>query len=207
MRIIAVDDEKTALERLIESIEQAEPAAEIHGFRNPEEALAYIKEVACDVAFLDIRMKKMHGICLAQEMKLICPKVNIIFSTGYDEYYEDAFELHASGYLRKPVTSEKVKHELADLRYPVAAAGDHKRVRIQTFGYFEMFVDEKPISFYYDKTKEMVAYLVNRDGALCTNNEIMTELWQDDKHASYLRHLKKDFIDTIKKLECADIVV
>ncbi|MDD7220530.1 MAG: response regulator [Blautia sp.] len=206
MRIIAVDDERIALERLMESIEKAEPKAAVWGFRDPEEALTYMKKESCDIAFLDIRMKKIHGIRLAQEMKLIYPKINIIFTTGYDEYYEDAFGLHASGYLLKPVTPEKIRNELEDLRHPLVP-DTGKRVRFQTFGYFEMFVDEKPVSFYYDKTKEMVAYLVNRHGTLCTNNEIMTELWQDDRHSSYLRHLKKDFMDTLKKLECEDIVV
>ena len=206
MRIIAVDDEKMALERLIKSIEMAAPMADIHGFRDPEKALLHMKEEVCDVAFLDIRMKKLHGIHLAQEMKLLFPKVNIIFATGYSEYYEDVFELHASGYLLKPITTEKVKKELEALRHPVMPE-TRKRVRFQTFGYFEMFVDELPVSFYYDKTKEMVAYLVDREGTLCSNNEIMAVLWQDEKHASYLRHLKKDFIDTIKKLGCEDITV
>lgn len=105
-------------------------------------------------------MKKLHGIRLAQEMKLMYPKVNIVFCTGYDEYYEEAFGLHASGYLQKPVTAEKVKQELDDLRYPVVITDVRKRVRFRTFGYLEMFVDENPVSFYYEKTKEMVAYLV-----------------------------------------------
>lgn len=206
MRIIAVDDEKIALERLIKSIEMAAPETDVHGFQNPKEALAYMKESVCDVAFLDIRIKQFYGIHLAKEMKLLFPKINIIFATGYDEYCEDAFGLHASGYLLKPITPEKVKKELADLRHPVIPE-TRKRVRFQTFGYFEMFVDEIPVSFYYDKTKEMVAYLVDREGTLCSNNEIMAILWQDEKRTSYLRHLKKDFIDTLKKLGCADIIV
>ena len=206
MRIAAVDDEKTALEGLVLSIERAEPNADVHGFRNPEEALAYMKENVFDVVFLDIRMKRLDGIRLAQEIKLMFPRVNIVFATGYDDYYEDAFGMHVSGYLLKPITPQKVRKELDDLRHPVAWETG-KRVRFQTFGNFEMFVDEKPVRFFYDKTREMVAYLVNREGTICTNNEIMTELWQDDKHASYLRRLKKDFIDTIKKLGCEDIAV
>lgn len=206
MRILAVDDEKIALEVLVSSIKTADPSAEVISFTNPRDALEFVKHNPCEAAFLDIQMRHYNGIRLAQEMKILNPEVNIVFATGYDEYMEDAFGMHASGYVRKPITPEKVRRELTDLRYVPKPEGKN-RVRFQTFGYFEMFVDEKPVTFGYDKTKEMVAYLVDREGALCSNNEIMAQLWQDDRHASYLRRLKKDLMDTMADLECVDIVV
>ena len=206
MRILAVDDEKIALEVLVSSIKAADPSAEVVSFDDPLDALEFVKHTPCEAAFLDIRMRHYNGIRLAKEMKIQNPEVNIVFATGYDEYMEDAFGMHASGYVRKPITPEKVWRELTDLRY-VPRPESSKRVRFRTFGYFEMFVEEKPVTFGYDKTKEMVAYLVDREGALCSNNEIMAQLWQDDRHASYLRRLKKDFMDTMSDLGCVDIVV
>ena len=206
MRILAVDDEKIALKLLVSSIKTADPSAEVISFDNPKDALELVKNTPCDVAFLDIQMKHYHGIRLAQELKLLYPGINIVFATGYDEYMGDAFEMHASGYVMKPVTPEKVRREIADLRCPLQPEGK-KRVRFQTFGYFEMFVDEKPLTFGYDKTKEMMAYLVDREGALCSNNEIMAQLWQDDRHSSYLRRLKKDLMDTLTKAGCEEIVI
>lgn len=206
MRILAVDDEKIALEVLVSSIKNADPSAEVISFDNPKDALEFVKDTPCETAFLDIQMRHYNGIRLAQEMKILNPHVNIVFATGYDEYMEEAFGMHASGYVRKPITPEKVWRELTDLRYVPRTKGK-KRVRFQTFGSFEMFVDEKTVSFRYDKTKEMVAYLVDREGSLCSNNEIMARLWQDDHHASYLRRSKKDLMDTMGDLECADIVV
>ena len=56
MKIIAVDDEKLALDTLVDSIEKAVPDASITGFRKPDDALQFIRENDCEIAFLDIKM-------------------------------------------------------------------------------------------------------------------------------------------------------
>ena len=205
MKILAIDDEKIALEGLVDAIRKAEPSAEIDSFRKASEALNFYREHACEVVFLDIQMRNMSGVELAKEMKFINPKVNIIFATGYGDYREDAFDMHASGYLLKPITEKKIRKELDCLRYPVARFSQ-KRVQICTFGNFELYIDKNPVNFKYDKTKEMLAYLVDRNGAYCKNAEIMAALWQDKTHASYLSNMKKDLMDTLEKFGCREII-
>ena len=119
MIVVAVDDERLALENLTDSIREASPAAQIHSFRYPEDAADFAKENHVDVAFLDVEMVGMNGVELAELLKLFHPDINIIFSTGYGHYRDAAFDLHASGYLTKPITPEKVKKELENLRRPV----------------------------------------------------------------------------------------
>ena len=204
MIVIAVDDERFALENLADSIRQASPNAQIHPFRYPEDALDFAKENDLDVAFLDVEMVGMNGVELAERLKLYHPDVNIIFSTGYGHYRDAAFDLHASGYLTKPITPEKVKKELDNLRRPVQ---DSKRVRIRSFGNFEVYLDGYPVSFKYSKTKEMLAYLVDRKGALCTNGEIMAILFEDDNgHEAYFRSLRKDLTDALELAGCGEIL-
>ena len=135
MVIVAADDEKLALESLMSAIRKAAPDGEVHGFRRAEEALSFVKDHSCDIAFLDIEMRGTNGVELARKIKEENPKVNIIFTTGYSEFMEDAFRLHASGYVMKPVTPEKILAELQDLRHEVQPE-EKKRVRIQTFGNF-----------------------------------------------------------------------
>ena len=204
MIVIAVDDERFALENLVESIEQASSDAQIHRFRYPEDALDFAKGNHVDVAFLDVEMVGMDGVELAERLKLYHPDINIIFSTGYGHYRDAAFDLHASGYLTKPITPEKVKKELDNLRRPIR---NPKRVRIRAFGNFEVYLDGNPISFKYSKTKEMLAYLVDRKGALCTNSEIMAILFEDDNgHESYFRSLRKDLTDILETAGCREIL-
>jgi two-component SAPR family response regulator len=133
MKIIAVDDEKIALQGLILSIQKSAPNAEIYGFRHTGEAIAHMEKDPCDVAFLDIEMKGMNGVTVAEKLKAINPDVNIIFATGFGSYRDAAFDLHASGYLIKPITAESVKRELDNLRRPVTPP---KRLQIFTFGNF-----------------------------------------------------------------------
>lgn len=206
MKILAVDDEELALEGLVSAAKKAEPSAVIYSFRKPKEALEFCKSTPCDVVLLDIKMRNMSGVKLAKEVKLINAHTNIIFTTGYAEYMKDAFALHVSGYVMKPITPAKIRKELDNLRFPVRPSGKN-RVRFQAFGNFEVFIDGEPVKFRYELTRELLAYLVDRNGVLCTNGEIMAVLWGDECSASYFRTLIKDMKDAFSEAGCDDIIV
>ena len=148
MQIIAVDDEKMALERLVSTIGEVQPDAKITGFRSPKEALCYVAQNPSSVAFLDIEMREMDGITLAKQMKVQSPQINIIFTTGYSDYTGDAFAIHASGYVMKPVTPEKLRLEITDLRHPVANHATQRLWR-HTFGHFDVDLAGTPVHFQY----------------------------------------------------------
>ena len=205
MKILAVDDEQLAREGLERAIKEAEPSAEIYSFKKAGEALEFYQSNACEVAFLDIQMRSMSGVELAKKLKMINPQVNIIFATGFGEYREEALDMHVSGYLTKPITPQKIRKELDNLRHPVPVE-NKKRVRFYTFGNFEVYVDGEPLRFKYDRTKEMLAYLVDRNGAYCTNTEIMATLWEDEKRNSYFGNLRKDLLDAFREKGCADVI-
>ena len=210
MRIIAVDDEKPALQGLMATIVQVDSQAQVTGFRDPKEAIAYVSEHPVDVAFLDIEMRGMSGLQAAEKLIEINPDINIVFTTGYSEYTGEAFGLHASGYITKPVTAEKLSKELSDLRRPVSEGDGDEKPRVQTFGNFEIFYDGKPLAFGYNKTREMVAYLVDRQGAFVSNGELIAILWDDDRpdaHTSYFKNIRTDLINTLEALNLTDIVV
>jgi two-component SAPR family response regulator len=209
MKIMTVDNEKLALDGLGRTIAKVVPDAEITAFRDPQKALEYGRNEMIDIAFLDINMFPLNGVELAKQLKKINPAVNIIFTTGYSEYTGEAMKLHASGYIMKPVTMEKVKREIEDLRYPVRKPAKPK-LTVQTFGNFEAFANGEPIHFGYTKTKELLAYLVDRRGSLCTNGEIMAILWEDDaseRHTSYLKNLRKDLKNTLEGLDLSDVLI
>lgn len=195
MNMIAVDDERLALKALIAAIKEAAPGSEVKAFLYAEDALEYAEENPVDVAFLDVEMADISGVELARRLKNKNPDVNIIFATGFGEYRDSAFELHASGYLTKPITAEKVKKELSELRRPVSA--HENRVRIQTFGNFQVFVDGKPIVFSRKKTKELFAFLVDRHGAFVTTEQIAATLWENE---SYDTKLKNNVTATVSQL-------
>lgn len=205
MRIIAVDDEKIALEALSGAIKAIVSEDEVVSFRYPEDALNYAKENICDIAFLDIEMVGMSGVELAEELKKQNSEINIVFCTGYGNYRDKAFELHASGYLMKPITPEKIKRELENLRRPIT---EKKKLKVQTFGNFEVYVDGKPLAFKYRRTKELFAYLVDRVGAMCTVGEIIGILFENDGgREDYFQKLRRDLLSTLEEAGCSDAIV
>lgn len=175
MKIIAVDDEQKALNSVLRILREVEPEADVVSFTDPQEGFAYLSENKVDVALLDIKMGGLTGMELAEKCKSLCPAVNIIFVTGYSKYTMDALRLHVSGYLMKPIRADDLRNELANLRYPLS----DKRVRIHTFGNFEVFVDEKPLKLPRRKCKECLAYLVDRRGAGVTYAQLSTVLWEE----------------------------
>ncbi|MBQ1839641.1 MAG: response regulator, partial [Ruminococcus sp.] len=124
MRILCVDDERLALQMLEQAVKKAKPEAQVLAFKFQDELIDEAAKNGCDVAFLDIHMRGMNGVEVAKELKKINPKMNIIFVTGFSEYTGDAMRLHASGYIMKPVTKEKVEAELSDLRFPIVPKSD-----------------------------------------------------------------------------------
>lgn len=205
MRIIAVDDERIALEALSSAIKSIVTEDEVLSFRYPEDALDYARENTCDIAFLDVEMAGMSGVMLAEELKKYNNEINIVFCTGYGEYRDAAFELHASGYLMKPITPEKVKRELENLRRPIH---QKKKLKVQTFGNFEVYIDGKPLAFKYRRTKELFAYLIDRVGAMCTVGEIIGILFEDEGgREDYFQKLRRDLLSTLEEAGCSDAIV
>lgn len=209
MKILAVDDEPIALEGLVSSVKEAAPDAEVSGFGNVSDALFFAMMSRPEIAFLDINLRADSGIDLAKRLKEIVPDINIIFTTGHRQYMEDAFRMHASGYVVKPVTVDKIRAELSNLRAPVAKAPE-RRIKVQTFGEFEVFVDGSPMQFGYLKTKEILAFLVESRGSMCTNGRLIDVLWDDDdasSHRSYFGNLLSDLSKTLKEYDCEDILI
>lgn len=205
--ILAVDDEKLMLERLCRCISEAKPDADVISFKSPTEALKYVQDNKIDVAFLDISMRKMTGMDLARQIKFLRPNANIIFVTGYSDYiFEAISEIRCSGYILKPVTTEQIVEELENLRNPVKLEKSDK-LKVQCFGNFEVYVDGHTLKFKSAKAKELFAYLVDRNGTMCTNGEITATLWEDDgNHYSYLKKTKRDLMETLKSVGCQDII-
>jgi len=209
MKFLAIDDEPLALEDLEEALYKCAPECELALFTAPSQAMAHAREFALDVAFIDIELGSTNGLALAKELKDLQPEVHIVFVTSHDRYAVDAFKLHATGYLLKPVTAEDVCRELSFLYG--ARPESTKKIRIQTFGGFDVFVDKKPLQFGRSKAKELLAYLVDRRGISVTNNEACAILWEDGESTSatksYFRTIVTSLRTTLKEARAEQILI
>ena len=121
MKAIAVDDEIYMLETLQEAVSASTDVAQVEAFSSCSAALAYASENPIDIAFLDINMRGIGGLGLAEKLMDLHPDCKIIFCTGYQEYAVSAFQLHVAGYLMKPITPEAVQKEIDHIKGVKAA--------------------------------------------------------------------------------------
>jgi len=199
MKIYAADDERLALALLEAAIREAAPDAELLTFRSGRELLEAAKTAIPDVVFSDIMMPGITGLELAEELTKLGDaadrKINVIFVTGYTEYTGDAFWLFASGYVNKPVDAHQVRRQLKNLRYPLTPEA---KPSAHCFGHFSLAVRGKPVHFSRSKGQELIAYLVDREGALISRKELALVLFEDD---TYSRETQKNLTNIVHALE------
>ena len=198
MIAIAVDDEILMLGALVAAIKASPDISEVSQFSNCDEALAFAKENSVDIAFLDINMRGMGGLALAEKIIGVCPDCKIVFCTGYEEYAISAFKLHASGYLMKPVSAKDVQAEIDNIK---GIRQREKPLTVKCFGNFEVYAKGEKLTFKRSKTKELFAFLVDRNGAGVTVAEIGVALWENDeeqKNQNYIHQLIRDLRQSIE---------
>ena len=120
MRLLIVDDEAPARRRLREVLDDCSQdlALEVVGEAdNGMDALEHAQRDQPDAVLLDIRMPGMDGIEVAQHMQKLARTPAVIFTTAYDNYACQAFEVNAVDYLMKPVRAERLAAALAKARH------------------------------------------------------------------------------------------
>ena len=201
MIAIAVDDEVLMLGALVAAVEASPDIASVAKFSDCESALEYAQNNPIDIAFLDINMRGMGGLALAERIVAARPNCKIVFCTGYAEYAIPAFKLHASGYLMKPISAEDVQAEINNIK---GVKQRDKLLTVKCFGNFEVYVKGEKLAFKRVKTKELFAYLIDRKGSGMTAKEICVVLFpedmDDDKNSAYLRQLVLDLKSTLKEV-------
>lgn len=209
MQIIAIDDEKIALEGIVAQVKKLMPAAEVDGFRNSLDAISFATKHPVDIALCDVEMRELDGIQTAKKIKDLYPRCNIIFTTGYSEFTGEAMALHASGYILKPITKEKLKEEFSDLRHEVKEREVEAPFKAVTFGSFSFYHRGELVRFTYSKTRELLAYLIDREGNPCSTASIMAALWGDEagNKASYFKNIRSDLIMTFENLGYPQMVI
>jgi len=211
MLIFAIDDEPKSLQRLHKAIAKAAPDARIMDFPLGTLALQAIEEqdLQPEIVFSDIQMPNLDGLALAARIRSASPATKLVFVTAYSEYAFDAIQVRASGYVMKPVDANAILEEIANITAIHAAMPGGLWVRC--FGNFEVFWNQSPLLFDRRQTKELFAFLIDQEGGVCTSEEIIARLWEDETNMAAakdrLRHLVGDLRKTLSSIGMEDILV
>lgn len=205
MIAIAVDDEALMLRALVKAVKASPDITGVADFTSGEDALEFIKNNPADVAFLDINMRGMGGLSLAEKIVSFCPECRIVFCTGYEEYAIKAFKLHVSGYLLKPISAADVQAEIDNIK---GVRKREKPLTAKCFGNFEVYINGEKLTFKRSKTKELLAFLIDRHGSGVTIAQIGLALWDNDreqKNQNYIHQLFRDLRQSLEKVGAGEI--
>lgn len=128
LRILLVDDEPLALDRLSTAIAEADGAITIGTARNGIEAIDMAAALQPDLVLLDIQMPGPDGLEVARTLQRRPEPPEIVFVTAFDHYAAEAFDLDVSDYLLKPIRADRVQAAILRARRRLEARHAGERI-------------------------------------------------------------------------------
>lgn len=116
LNILIADDEAPARSRLRDLLTDIGNLNIVGEAKNGKEAILLAEELQPDIILLDIRMPEMDGIEAAQHLQQLAKAPAVIFTTAFDNYAIQAFDMNAVDYLLKPIRQERLQTALQKAR-------------------------------------------------------------------------------------------
>lgn len=175
MKILIVDDEPLARERLLHLLTEINNTYLLIEAGNGIEAIEQVNREEPDIILMDIRMPGMSGLEATRHLMNIEQPPAIIFTTAYDEYALQAFEAQAVDYLLKPIRKERLEQALyscsklnklqfEQLGLQNSETGDRSHISAQIRGNIYLIAVQDIYCFLADHKYVTVKY--NKDGVL-----------------------------------------
>ena len=129
----------------------------------------------------------------------------------------EAYAGHVLGYVTKPADEDRVKEEIANYcDHYARIIREHSGVEVMTKNGFECFIDGVPVRFRRRKAKDVLAYLVKKNGAMVSNSDLIRMLWHDDRRSvsdsvlqsrnSNIRTIKADLVRVFTEAGYPDLI-
>ena len=122
MNVLVADDSRLARQELRRLLQRHPDVTIVGEAANADEAAARIAELQPELLLLDIHMPGRSGFELLADLPAAAPQV--IFTTAFDQYAVQAFEVNALDYLLKPVDEQRLTAALAKARTALTAEPD-----------------------------------------------------------------------------------
>lgn len=177
-----------------------------------------INEEQPELMFIDTGFEEANFTALTRMIRKNSPHTGMIIIADNEKYAVPAYEVHATGYIIKPVTDVRLKEELV---YYTSQFADKRKdpaaIQVMTDGNFEVFLNGTPARFKYSKTKKLLEHIISQKGAMVGNDELIRALWNIDmknlskseqkSRSSYLRNLEADLMKVLTGAGCEDAVI
>ncbi|MGB3007149.1 MAG: LytTR family DNA-binding domain-containing protein [Chitinophagaceae bacterium] len=211
MRVIIVEDEKLATERLQTLLRTYDPSIEVSAcFESIEETVRYLKHhIHPDLLLLDIHLSDGQSFEIFKHVNYTRP---VIFTTAYDEYALEAYKMFSIDYLLKPISLESLATALNKLKSmsvsflatdlnqikPSLQEPWYKKRFLGKVGQRLFFIDTVDIAFFQADNK--IVYLVDKEGNRYLIDYTMERL-EEQLDPQYFFRLNRKYIVNINAIQ------
>ncbi|PSR56035.1 DNA-binding response regulator [Adhaeribacter arboris] len=207
MRILIIEDETVAAERMLEMVQQIVPAAQIMGPADSiEESVQFLRTHPMpDLILMDIELVDGQSFEIFSEVEVTCP---VIFTTAYDEFALQAFKVHSIDYLLKPIQREDLQKSLIKFQQLQQVYGQQPTLRIEELlkelrrtaapaikpirehflvrqGQRLVSVDTNDVAYFY--SEDRVTFLKTHDGRFFSLDYPLEEVEQQVDNGKFFR--------------------
>lgn len=196
MRILVVDSDAENSQKLKQIVCATFPNALVDVENDAQEACYLAERIEYSAVLTETKRINFDGLCFARNVHERSPQTRVIFVTNDPSFAVPAFKTRAVGYLVAPISKESICEEFVDLGI---FGGENHKVEAKTFGNFEIFCDGKIIQFGRAKSKELLAYLIDKNGTTATGSELIVNLWEDKDVDRTTRSMLHNLVSDIKK--------
>ncbi|MBO9199696.1 MULTISPECIES: LytR/AlgR family response regulator transcription factor [Niastella] len=173
MKCVIIEDEKPAAEKLLSLLALCNQQVYVEGvLGSVKEAISWLQEHPLpELIFMDIELSDGLSFKIFEEINVECP---VIFTTAYDEYWQEAFEHNSIDYLLKPIKPEKLEAALNKYQklkqhftgYSALTSWPVTQSQSQTGGYKKRFLVKRGTDYISIKIEE-VAYFYATHKLVC----------------------------------------
>ena len=196
MRILVVDSDVKKAQMLKQTLSETFPNVLVDVEHDEQEACYLAERIEYSAVLTETKGANFDGLCFARSVHERSPQTRVIFVTNDPSFAVPAFKTRAVGYLLAPVSKDDLREEFLDLGL---FGGENHKVEVKTFGNFEMFCDGEVIQFSRAKSKELLAYLIDKNGTTATGSELIVNLWEDKDVDRTTRSMLHNLVSDIKK--------
>lgn len=197
MKILIVDREQGKAKNLKSLVLTAFPNADVFIECDAEEACYLVERKEFSAVLTETKRGDYDGLKFARAVHDRAPNTRVVFITENAELAVPAFKTRAVSYLLEPVSIQELTDEFIDLG--VSGGSASKKVEAKTFGNFELFCNGEIVKFGRSKSKELIAYLIDKNGTTATGSELIVNLWEDKDVDRTTRSMLHNLVSDIKK--------
>jgi DNA-binding LytR/AlgR family response regulator len=220
MRVIIIEDEKPAAEKLLKALLKYDSGIQLLcQLTNVQSATKWLQENAApDLIFMDIELTDGLSFTIFDHCHIICP---VIFTTAYDEYWQEAFEHNSIDYLLKPIKQAKLelalhKYKKLQQHFAMNYSGIFQQLQSpnQTNGYRKRFLVKKGIDLISIRTDDIaycyaahkLVFMVDDKAQKCIIDRPLNDLEKELDPAVFFRVNRKYLVNIhfIKRIKTLD---